>query len=161
MINNQLDTQNIVLTPEETGRLEGFKRILLNLEGEISIARKHIKALKEETESAIKENKYQEEMLKAGSDRLASTRATSTKLDEDIQEKSALLNHLLGEIRDQSTTQEEKVQELKDREEAVSRKENRLAVWESELSKKTGEFEVEKEEFNEKVAQLRAVTNGL
>lgn len=157
MIDNQTQPNNPVLTPEQTQAIEYSKGILLNLEGEISIAQKALKQLKSESERAIKDKDYQEEMLIDITKKVNTASVQLEELTAQINENIEQLNLLREESKNLSVSHEEKSTELANREFVVSKKETELCNKEIDLNKEIEILNTDKVNHAEKVTKLKEV----
>jgi chromosome segregation ATPase len=155
MLDNSQTT--IKLTDEQTLQLETYQTRLANLEGEISIATKNIKALKSDTEHAIKEKTYQEEQLATLTSQIETKTLASAKLDEQITEKTAQLNELLSQFKEHTDLMAKGKSDHEVRESKVVSEEQKLAEHTKVVEQLTAERLAEEESFNSKVAKLKEV----
>lgn len=159
MINN--DGGNVILNDEQTRAIEETKSRLFNLESEISIANKNLKAIKAESERAIKDKSYQEQLLSEVIAKVSSARSSLAEIEPQIVEKTALLNDLLNTIREESVIHETKSNELKDREDKIIVKEKQNSEQYALLIATRNSLASSQAEHNAKVARLREFMNTL
>lgn len=157
MIDNNTQPSNPVLTPEQTHAIEYSKSILLNLEGEISIAQKTLKQTKSESERAIKDKIYQEELLKEITDKINITSPILTQLELSISEKTGQLNNLLSTIQEETVIRETKSAEFVDREAKIAERETQLSNQGSAIEKDRIILDNDINEFYKKVERLKDI----
>jgi hypothetical protein len=155
MINTPEPT--IKLTDEETTRIEKVKTTLLNLESEISIATKNLKAIKSDTDHAVKEKTYQNEQLDTLILKVEEKVLINSKLDEQIAQKTAMLNDLLSKFKEHSDLMTSEKVDHKKRENKLKQNEIEFSekaqkIWSNEL-----ELIHRMEDFDKKVVKLKEV----
>ena len=157
MITN--DESNIKLTPEQITAIEYSKSVLLNLEVEISIAQKTIRQVKSESERAIKDKAYQEELLAEVTNQVSASKINLENLTAQINEMIDQLNLLREESKKLGISHQEKSTELSNREFVVSKKETELCNKEIKHNKDLNDLFIDKTDFDSKVARLKDVTS--
>lgn len=160
MIDNQLDTNNVKFTAEQTEAVEESKRRLLNLESEISIASKNLKVIKAETEKAIKEKSYQEDLLANINGQVISAQNKFNELNESIIKASDSLSSINQEIAKKSDLIISKEKEFKDREDNLETQEKENITFNENLNVFAKELSSKEEDFNTKVANLKGVISS-
>ncbi len=157
MIDNQTDTNNPVLTPEQTKAIEEAKTRLLNLENEISIATKNLKAIKAESERVTKEVVYQNDLLNETKSKLAIALVALSETEDKILAKTVELNSLSSDIKNQSTQAESKSTDLTEREKRIADREIQQNKTLEMLHLKVETLADKTDSFNKKVAKLKEV----
>lgn len=155
MLNN--NETNITYSKEQSQAIEGVKTTLLNLESEVSIAQKNLRAIKSETERVTKEKIYQEECLNDVSIKVEIAKNSLDEMSQTLQDKNSELAHLNSEIVTKSTSLNSKENELKEREELVSKNENYLIEKDGQITVRENELKLNIEEFNLKVEKVKEV----
>ncbi len=154
---NDQPTDNVKLNFDQLQAIDTAQKRLAVIESEIAIANKTLKGTKLESDRAIKERAYQEELLVEATKQVDSKQAIATKLDEDILEKTSALNTLNVEINDKKASQEAREMRIKNDEASVATASNNLLAKERVLAEKVRVYEAGAEEFNSKVAKLKEV----
>lgn len=157
MLNNE-EIKNAEMSIEDRQQMLAFKTILLNLEAEISTANKNLKSIKGDTERAIKEKVYQEELLANTTQQVNDLKIEHSKLVENHSKTSISLASINTEIAQKKSVQEAKEAQLKTREETIVSKEIELSDKESNLTKQKTVLEKNQMEHDSKVAKLKEVT---
>lgn len=155
MLDNQDTT--IILTIEQQQAIEETKVRLLNLENEISLGNKALKQLKSESERAIKDKAYQEELLDEIVAKVSSARSQLAEIEPQVIEKTAQLNHLLDFIREETVSHETKNKELTEREEEIKEMEKITYKRETDILNVRDDLNTEMKTHKEKVARLKEV----
>lgn len=138
----------IKLSDEQQLAIEEVKNRLSNLESEISIANKNLKGIKLETEKAIKDKMYQEELLSNVVDKISNSTKELSELEPKVTEKTEQLNNLLSTIQKESNSHEIKKTELLSKEKAIKDEEVKLSENQEAFRKEKSEFEVEKNKLS-------------
>lgn len=157
MVDNHLDNKNIVLTPEQTAGIEEYQVKLATLLSETVNATKILKGIKMETDRAVKEKAYQEEMLTDLTPKVVEKKSQIDGYNEEINKATSTLSKLLDEIKSKTAEQLEKDTLFKEREDKISAKELQLSNQGSAISKEKILLNNDKVDFNAKVAKLKEV----
>lgn len=155
MLNQPENT--IKLSDEQTLAIEETKNRLANMEAEISIATKNFKAIKQDTEKAIKERAYEEERLNSIVNQINPLEDKKVELESAIIEKLAELGQINSDIKESTIKQEEKERELNEREGLVIKNEQYLLGKKEILDNKEIEIKDQIDSFNSKVSRLKEV----
>lgn len=159
MLNNNETT--VAFTQEQTEQINEYQTRLSNIESEVSIAQKNLKAIKAESERAIKDTSYQEGLLSEVTNKVEILKSQADELEVRIQDSIDILNKLREEVKSESVDHEAKSTELKNREFVISKKESELCNKELALNSAVQILNNEKAEFNQKVAKLKEVSSIL
>ncbi len=159
MLNNNETTT--VFNPEQTTQINEYIVRLSNIESEISIAQKNLKAIKSESERAIKDKQYQEELHGEVVNKVTSMRVQANELETKIEESIEILNKLREEVKFESIDHESKTTELKNRELVISKKETELCNKEIALNNAIKILNEEKAVHAEKVTKLKELSTIL
>lgn len=157
MLDNEPNTLNIVLTAEQQQAIEETKSRLMNLENEIVIAAKNLKAIKSDSQTAIKDKTYQEELFAKVTAQLETAKANLSSIESQTEDSKSVLALLNSEITTKTAMQVSKEVELRDREEFIISEEQKLKEHEQIVIKLTNEQEQDENIFNTKVAKLKEV----
>lgn len=126
---------NVVLTDEETRRIETVKTRVQNLETEVAIATKNLAAIKQEIVRATEEKTYTQETL----DSLASELAAKA---EELAGIKASLNAGREAVEDASKERVELLKDLEEKSEEFTARETLLAQNEESFAAKLQELRV-------------------
>lgn len=155
MIDNQLDTTNPKFTPEQTQAIEESKSRLLNLETEISIASKNLKAIKGESERAMRDKTYQEGLLTSVTDQTTTAQEKLSAITTSTEKAQESLSAINQEISKQGDILASKKSEFKEREEEISSKETDLISRETSVSLREEDLKNSEEELQDKYAKIK------
>lgn len=133
MITNP-EENNIKLTSEQTQAIEETKSRLMNLEVEISIANKNLKALKSDTERITKEKIYQEELLAKVNTQIDDANSRLTSLLGAVLTGTNALSEVNQEIGKKGDILKAMELEFKSREDTLSSKEADLVTRETSVA---------------------------
>lgn len=150
-------TTNPTLTFDQLQAIDTTKKILSNLESEITNAQKILRGTKMECDRAVKEKEYQEELV---SDLSSQTQTLSDNLNavkKEITETTEFLNKLRAEIKISKERQDSKEIELQDRENKLISKESDLNKKEQTVNEDLEIFSKNEKDFYSKVAKLKEV----
>jgi len=139
MINSD-DTKTVILTKNQSDQIDMVKQRLSVLESEISNASKILKGIRSETDRAVKEKSYQEELLNNFTIKTKKAEATYKELLSNMDSvKESLLSDQkkAGIIR---ASNEKKTEEL-------SHREKELIVKEKSHDKNVNDFNIKNEKF--------------
>lgn len=151
------ETKNVELSFDQLQAIDQSKKILANLESEVSIATRNLRILKGDTDRATKENIYQNELLTNVSAQVIEKQKKASELDEEILAKSNQLSTLNAEVREQGTEQTKTLMSFKDREDAISAKELQLSNLGNTIGKERIILNSDISEHNKKVVKLKEV----
>lgn len=148
---------NIKLEDSQIKAIEEVKTRLINLESEISIVTKNLKATKTENDRLVKDNIYQNELLSITESKLSPLQAEIVDLESKITSKKEEISKIDAEF-------DTKSKEINDREDKVIEKEKEIAIKEQNIKDESSVLEIAKTEienkivgFNSKVAKLKEV----
>lgn len=155
MINN---SETIIkFSDTEQAQLEEFKNRLSNLESEVSIATRNLRAIKSETERAIKDREYNQGLLNDVLLKLEDKSKALDTIDSAYNETSSKLSALNSEIEEKT-----KLYDAKDKE--LSEKEERNIIMQKSLDNENNRLQKKEEALNkiqelheQKVAKLKEV----
>ena len=157
MTDNQLDTPNIKLTPEQNTQVEAYQVKLANLLSEINNATKILRGTKTECDRAIKEKAYQEELLAGLTPKVEEKKKQIDAYNEEINNASTSLSKLQEEIKVKTTKQAELDSEYEARESSLVADEDEVDRREVKLNEKENSLQTNKDAFDAKVAKLKEV----
>jgi hypothetical protein len=156
MIDNNT-TANPTLTFDQLQAIDVAQKTLANLQSEITNATKVLKGTKMESDRAVKEKVYQEELLSDLTLQVESKTITISTLDKDIDEKTTSLNELLSQFKEHTDLMASEKASHDERESKISEKEQQLSNLGNALGKKEIILNNDKADFNSKVATLKEV----
>lgn len=151
------ETDNVKLTFDQLQAIDTAQKRLAVIESEITNAQKVLKGTKMESDRAVKELAYHEELL---ADLTAKTEAKNKELidvKENLNTASEKCDALNKEIKEKEAEQFKKTVELDEREATIAKKEKELSEKGSALGKQEIILNNDKATFNEKVAKLKEV----
>jgi len=154
---NTPEENNAKLTAEQTQAIAVSQQRLRVLESEIVSATKVLSALKSDSVVAIRDTKYQEELLLAVSEQVSTATVKLDTLNENLQTTTSDLATLNNEISTKGAKLNIEVMELKEREDECVSKENNFSILVEQYNTNYTKFETEKEYFNKQVAKLKEV----
>lgn len=152
---------NITLSSEQSQAIEEVKNRLANIESEVSIATKNLRVIKADSEKAIKDKAYQEELLVSVSAQVVEKQSILDNLNSSINEASTKLSNLQSEINTKVELQAKMNKELKEREEKIEYQEKVLFTKGNLLDSYREELEQKNNDFNLKVTKLEEVLKQL
>jgi DNA repair exonuclease SbcCD ATPase subunit len=155
MLNN--DTSTIKLTDEQTIQITEVKTRVMNLESEVSIATKNLKSIKGESERAIKDKAYQEELLANVKTQVEEEQKQLNYLISEIANSNTILTKLNTEINIKTETQAKKDKEFSERETTLIQREKEYADKSKKLDENNQIFKGQIDTHNSKVAKLKEV----
>jgi hypothetical protein len=147
---------NIKLTPEQTQAIEETKARLFNLESEISIANKNLKFIKGESEKAIKDRIYQEELLEKVSIQVREEETRLATLIASTLSGSNALSEINQEVAKKKEEFATLVTSMRDKAEYISFKENELITRETSVALREEDLKESEELLNNKHAKIKA-----
>jgi uncharacterized protein (DUF3084 family) len=156
MINNS-ETSNVKLTDEHTKEIEQYQVKLSNLLSEIVNATKILKGTTLESNRAVKDRTYQQDLLATLTPQIQTAQKNLDDLTTRHSETTTKLGLLNTEIAIKTTEYNLKESELKDREAKISQKEKQLSEQGEKLGRETILFNNDKATHNAKVAKLKEV----
>jgi chromosome segregation ATPase len=150
-------TSNPTLTFDQLQAIDVAQKTLANLQSEIVIATKILKGTKMESDRAVKEKLYQEELLENTKTQVEDETKQLNYLTSEIAQSNVILTKLNDEINTKTEIQRKKDVALQDRESAVQKREIEVAKVESSLKEKVSAHAETSQTFNSKVAKLKEV----
>lgn len=159
MINIPTDTSK--LSPEQTAQLAEFYPKLSNLESELAILTKNVRATKLESERSVKDKAYQEELLVGVTVQVEAKKSELTILHQTNNEIKEILAKLNSEISEKSSKITAKEMELKNREAEVEKGEKEVETKQNALNSAITTLSRDKSEHQEKVSRLKEVISTL
>lgn len=158
MIDNNTDTKDIKLTPEQTAQIEAYQVKLSNLLSEIVNHTKILKGTKSECDRAVKERAYQEELLKRIESEIPIKQAEKDSLEKSIAVMEEQIATARAEDIKLKAEWEEKNTELRERESNVKESEEILAKAREVFKEEAEEQRKDREKLdNAKVAFKEAL----
>jgi len=152
----------IVLNEEQSKREETAKMRLSNLESEVGIATKNLGVLNKDIEKAIKEKKYQEELLEVLSPKVVQKERELEKLQSSLDQVERSLSVTLEREQSVLDAAALKTAELADREAKLALKESQLISQEeafsTESQKQSEEREVLQKAYDAFSEALKTIT---
>lgn len=161
MVDNRLNIDNPKLTSDQLAALLEFQVRISNLENEVSIVARTLRANKLESERSLKERMYQENLLSDVNSKVNIAATNLQELQETITVKTSELNILIEKIKTLNLEQENKNISLREKEEKIAVKEQQLIEKENSLRKISQALNIEKAEHVAKVIKLKEATSGL
>lgn len=156
MLNNE-EIISPQMSIEDKKQALAFKAMLLNLESEIAVANKNLRAIKSDTANAIKEKAYQEELLATTKTQVENLTVEHNKLKEIHLSTSSQLAEMNSEIATKKTIQEAKVMELKDREDKITALEKETHERHVNILNVRDDLNNDIRNYKEKIAKLKEV----
>ncbi len=150
-------TSNPTLTFDQLQAQDASQKILANLQSEINIATKVLKGTKLESDRAVKDKAYQEELLANVKIQVEEETKQANYLTSEIAQSNVILGKLNDEINTKTETQKKKDTALQDRETNLVKAENEYIVRNESLGNAIIEYKTTSETFNTKVAKLKEV----
>lgn len=150
-------TGSIKLTLENMQLLAEMEGRVSVLQSEIDNREKIIKGMKKESDRAVKDKAYQEELLATSITQAEAKTKELKGLNDNITEKTAQLNELLSQFKEHTDLMTSEKASHDDRESKIVSRETEISNQGSDLGKKEIILNNDKADFNSKVAKLKEV----
>ena len=150
-------TSNPTLTFDQLQAIDVAQKTLANLQSEITNATKVLRGTKLESDRAVKDKAYQEELLANAKTQVEEETKQLNYLTSEIAQSNVILGKLNDEINSKTDIQKKKDDDLQARESAVQNREIEVAKVESSLGTKVSAHAETSQTFNSKVAKLKEV----
>jgi len=149
--------ENVKLSFDQMQAIDLTQKRLSILESEIAVCQKVLRGTKLESDRAIKEKAYQNELLDSVNKQLSEKQSILSKLDEEILVKSNEKAQLLSYVANNKDAQEKREMELKDKEDKVVALEVSSQESINDLKALQVQFQEEQKVFLNKVKALQEV----
>lgn len=156
MIDNS-QTSNIKPTDEQAAQLEQYEIKLSNLLSEITNATKILKGTKIESDRAVKERAYQEELLAELTPKVEEKRKQLDGFNEEINKATSALSKLQEEIRIKSEEQIAKDYVFQSKSDELERQIAEYNTKTAQSNRREASLQKNEILFNQKVAKLKEV----
>lgn len=152
---------NIQLTPEQIQQLAVVQTRLVNLEAEVNIATESLAQKRQEMAQAVKDTKYQEEILAEATAKATDATTHFDILTASIAEKTTELQNIKETAGRISAKHEAKEQELSTREYTLIEKEVEHARKHGLLSDQIHQLNNDKKEVEEKKQKIQNIIDSI